>query len=190
MEYTIINDPAEEYIPRYTYEDYCRWEGRWELINGIAYAMTPSPVFKHQDASGNIHIELYRLLKKCSNCVPVQAVDWRINDMTVVCPDNMVVCNKDHGDFVTGPPAIIFEILSPSTGIKDKKVKFRLYESQGVPCYIIVDIENRMAEIFELSDGMYGTARIAGLDSIPLPVCGCNIGFDFSIIWPAQESLL
>lgn len=25
---------AEKYIPRYTYEDWLRWEGQWELVNG------------------------------------------------------------------------------------------------------------------------------------------------------------
>ena len=32
-----------EQLPHYTYEDYLCWEGRWELINGIPYAMTPAP---------------------------------------------------------------------------------------------------------------------------------------------------
>jgi hypothetical protein len=39
---------AEKYLPYYTYEDYKQWEGNWELINGIPYAMAPSPLKKHQ----------------------------------------------------------------------------------------------------------------------------------------------
>lgn len=34
---------AEKYLPRYTVEDYNRWEGDWELIEGIPYASAPSP---------------------------------------------------------------------------------------------------------------------------------------------------
>jgi hypothetical protein len=30
------------YYTYYTYEDYLHWEGRWELIDGIPYAMTPA----------------------------------------------------------------------------------------------------------------------------------------------------
>jgi hypothetical protein len=30
-------------LPHYTYEDYCKWEGRWELINGIPHTMSPAP---------------------------------------------------------------------------------------------------------------------------------------------------
>jgi long-subunit fatty acid transport protein len=33
----------------YTLADWETWEGRWELINGVAYDMTPSP--EHQEVS-------------------------------------------------------------------------------------------------------------------------------------------
>lgn len=29
----------EAYLPHYRYDDYLLWEGEWELIDGIAYAM-------------------------------------------------------------------------------------------------------------------------------------------------------
>lgn len=35
-----------EDLPHYTYDDYVTWEGRWELIQGIPYAMTPAPVIR------------------------------------------------------------------------------------------------------------------------------------------------
>lgn len=36
---------------RYTYADYLRWsdDERWELIDGVAYNMTPAPSRVHQD---------------------------------------------------------------------------------------------------------------------------------------------
>ncbi len=40
---------AARYRPHYTYDDYCQWEGRWELIEGMPYAMSPLPVPDHQD---------------------------------------------------------------------------------------------------------------------------------------------
>ena len=39
---------ANKYRPHYTYDDYCQWEGRWELIEGMPYAMSPAPVPAHQ----------------------------------------------------------------------------------------------------------------------------------------------
>lgn len=32
----------------YTYEDYLKWDGQWELIDGVPYSMAPSPSFTHQ----------------------------------------------------------------------------------------------------------------------------------------------
>lgn len=31
---------AVKLLPYYTYKDYCNWEGRWELIEGIPFAMS------------------------------------------------------------------------------------------------------------------------------------------------------
>ena len=50
-------------IPTYNYDDYLNWEGRWELINGIPYAMSPMPYPKHQRISNNISWQLTELLK-------------------------------------------------------------------------------------------------------------------------------
>ena len=43
-----------EYLPKYKFSDYERWEGRWELINGIPYAMSPLPRPEHQRVSSKI----------------------------------------------------------------------------------------------------------------------------------------
>jgi hypothetical protein len=47
---------AEKFRPFYTYEDYCQWEGRWELIEGLPYAMSPLPIPAHQRVSLNLSI--------------------------------------------------------------------------------------------------------------------------------------
>lgn len=46
---------AYKILPHYIYEDYCRWEGQWELIDGIPYAMSPASNIRHQDISGNLY---------------------------------------------------------------------------------------------------------------------------------------
>ncbi len=45
---------------KYTFKDYLDWpdEERWELIDGVAYNMTPAPSTRHQRISGNF----YRIL--------------------------------------------------------------------------------------------------------------------------------
>lgn len=38
---------APRYQPHYTVEDYRQWEGRWELMGGVAIAMSQSPFGQH-----------------------------------------------------------------------------------------------------------------------------------------------
>lgn len=172
-----------EYIPRYTYADYAQWEGRWELIEGIPYAMSPLPVMKHQIVSNNINIQLVELIKGCGSCKVLLPVDWKIDEDTVVQPDNLVVCGEVGGSYLTKTPVLIFEILSPSTAFKDKNIKYKLYEAMGVKYYIIVDIEARVAEVFELENGVYKKLKDSQTDVIPFDLGECSIDFDFGRIW-------
>ena len=47
----------------YTYADYCTWpdEERWELLDGVAYDMSPAPTRKHQGISRELMLQLYAL---------------------------------------------------------------------------------------------------------------------------------
>ena len=44
-------------LPHYTFEDWLHWEGRWEIIHGLPYAMSPSPVPKHQVTANALGVE-------------------------------------------------------------------------------------------------------------------------------------
>ena len=39
---------APRYVPHYTVSEYARWEGDWELIDGVPIAMSPSPFGPHE----------------------------------------------------------------------------------------------------------------------------------------------
>ena len=118
-----------EDLPHYTYDDYKAWEGRWELIYGVPYAMSPSPIISHQEISGKIFLELNKKLNDCKQCKSILATDWIISNDTTVCPDNSVVCEMNEKDsFITKAPAIIFEVLSPSTKKKDRTTKYELFQ--------------------------------------------------------------
>ena len=174
----------QEYIPRYNYDDYKRWEGKWELIRGIPYAMSPAPVIRHQEISANIWLELKEKSKDCQKCKSLQAVDWKIDDNTVVCPDNLLVCGEDIGEkYLTKVPEIIFEVLSQSTMFKDRNVKYKLYEKMGVSYYILVDPSARVAEVFTLQNGVYEKIKNAQDDVVEMQTKNCKISFDFAKIW-------
>ncbi len=175
----------DAYYPSYTYDDYTSWEGEWELIDGIAYAMAPAPVIKHQKISNKIAWQLQESLKDCEMCQPLLPVDWRIDDHTVVQPDNLVICHTPlHEAYLSKAPVVIFEILSRSTSEKDKHVKFDLYEREGVRYYIMVDPEEGIAKVYTLnSEGCYKKVADVSDETILFELEQCSFNFDFSKIW-------
>ena len=146
----------EEYLPHYTYEEYKLWEGDWELIYGVAYAMAPAPLIRHQAVSNKISWQLQELLKSCEACQALLPIDWKISEETVVQPDNLVICHKPQNEaYIKKAPKIIFEILSKSTASKDTKLKYDLYEQEGVNYYTIVDADENIAKVYRLHEGRY-----------------------------------
>jgi Uma2 family endonuclease len=143
-------------LPHYTYDDYCKWEGRWEIIDGIPYAMSPAPSLRHQWISGNIITEFNRALKSsdCGNhCRVYNFIDLKITEDTIVQPDASVVCGETPPLFLDFPPAIVVEILSPSTRTKDRMAKYDRYQRFGVLYYMIVDPDANEMDIYHLTDG-------------------------------------
>ncbi|MEA3498366.1 MAG: Uma2 family endonuclease [Campylobacterota bacterium] len=175
-----------EDLPRYTYDDYLLWEDNWELIYGIAYAMAPAPMIKHQSISNKIARYLDEALEDCSVCQALLPVDWKISDETIVQPDNSVIChNPTHKSYISKAPKIIFEILSKSTAKKDKELKFNLYETEGVEYYIIVDPDESIAKVYHLKNGKYIKVVDASDETVEFKLNKCDkkIKFNFKKIW-------
>jgi Uma2 family endonuclease len=172
-----------ENLPHYTYDDYLHWQGRWELIYGVPYAMSPAPSINHQSISQNISVALNKGLKECDQCIALLPVDWKIDDEIVVQPDNLVVCYQPSGNFLTKAPSVIFEILSKSTAHKDLNTKFKLYEKEGVNYYIIVFPDDSVAKVYELKNGKYQKLLDATDEKVDFIIKNCSINFDFARIW-------
>jgi hypothetical protein len=47
---------------RYTWAEYRTWpnEERWEIIDGVAYSLSPAPSIRHQTIVGNLYSILHR----------------------------------------------------------------------------------------------------------------------------------
>ena len=131
----------------YTYGEYLTWpdDVRYELIDGIAYMMTPSPTLDHQDTAGEIYHQLRQHLEG-KPCYPyIAPIDVRLpkhdepdQDIdTVVRPDVIVVCDVNKLDHrgVRGVPDFVVEVLSPSSAYHDHKRKRKVYERAGVKEY-------------------------------------------------------
>jgi len=152
--------PAVKLDERYTYKDYLTWpdDERWELINGIAYNMSPAPTRWHQELSGELFNLIYNLLKNRPCKVYVAPFDVRLTENkaadnaeidTVVQPDIVVICDEakldDRG--CNGAPDFVVEILSESTAGKDLHEKLLLYERFAVKEYWIVDLWSRTIRV-------------------------------------------
>lgn len=171
-------------IPDYSYRDYVAWEGRWELIEGMPFAMSPSPSLRHQRMSSLIEAELEERLKDCKECKAFLPIDWKVSEKTILQPDNCVICDFDlNRRFITSPPVMIFEILSPKTRKKDTEIKFRIYEDQGVKYFIIIKPLKLTALIYEIKDGKYVLWTKAENGSFNFDIGYCEFSFDFNRIF-------
>ncbi len=183
-----MSELKKEYLPKYTYNDYKQWKGNWELIHGIPYAMSPAPRIEHQEVSGKINYQLLNLLRDSKKCKALLPVDWRVNkedeDDNVLQPDNLVICKDVKGNYISEAPALIFEIISPSSALKDRFTKYNIYQTQGVKYYIIVDCDTKSADVFELKNGTYSKMIEAKNDTVKFILEeNCIIDFNFSEIW-------
>jgi Uma2 family endonuclease len=171
---------AEKYRPHYTYDDYCLWEGKWELIEGMPYAMSPAPNIRHQKTAAHLNALFFNALGKCKKCKVYQPIDWRIGDDTVLQPDLSVVCKPiNNNAYLDFPPELVIEILSPSTAQKDRREKFAIYQQQGVKYYLIIDPAFNKIEVFELVNGNYEAVAVSpSFYSFLLDDCTAEVSFD------------
>ena len=92
----------------------------------------------------------------CSSLAKVYVeLDWVVNSGTVIRPDISVACGGLIQKHITSSPAIVVEILSDSTRERDLKHKRSLYQTQGVPYYLIVDPKTKAYTQLKLENDTY-----------------------------------
>lgn len=178
-------------IEYHSYADYQTWpdDCRYELIDGIAYAMAPAPTRRHQIAVLEIARQIANTLegKPCRpyiapfdvRLMQTDQADNQVN--TVVQPDISVICDRNKLDDkgARGAPDWIIEVLSPATASHDQIVKHALYERAGVREYWLVHPTDRLLTIYRLSDGAYGKPDIRELDG----ETACSVIPEVTIVW-------
>ena len=162
---------ALEFAPHYTYKDYAQWKGDWELWEGIAVAMSPSPFGRHQRVTTSLAAEVRTaLIQTGCQATTFAELDWIVTDDTVVRPDVMVVCGDPPEEHQRETPSFVAEVLSESTRQNDLTFKRQLYHREGVDVFLIVD---PVAETIEIDrrqdDGSYETENVTG--SLSLRLC-------------------
>jgi len=164
-----MSSVAEKLRSPFTVADYLTWPEteRWELIEGLPHNMSPSASIRHQSIVGQIFSRLEQGLKG-KPCKPfVAPVDVILSEEDVVQPDVLVVCDpqKIGEKAIHGAPDLIFEVLSPSTALKDMREKKALYQCAGVVEYVVIDpLENDVQRFVLNDEQQYGVADVFGIN--------------------------
>ncbi len=175
------------WLPHYTLADYRQWQGDWELIEGVPYAMVPSPSYHHQRVATRILARLEQALADCPHCHAVHETDWIVAEDTVVRPDIMILCGEVMGEYPTQTPAVIFEVVSPTSALRDEQIKFSLYAREGVCFYVLVYPKLRKARIFQHTNGDFVKKRDAVKKQEAFEWDDCKFQLDFSRIWEDSQ---
>jgi len=170
-------------IEYYTYDDYVKWEGNWELINGIPLAMSPAPMITHQAIATNIAFELKSSSQECQECLVLNEVDYKVNDDTVLRPDVVLTCNETNDAYLTKAPQIIVEVISPSTAKRDEKYKFEIYEKEKVKYYILVYPNDCKAKVYRLDGKEYDKEGDFTTESYTFEESLCKASINFERVF-------
>ena len=177
---------ALAYQEYYTIDDYQHWYGDWELIEGMPYAMAPSPTVTHQTVGFNIASEIKAELNKqgnsCDNCCVLMETDWQVSNDTVVRPDVMVICQKIN-EKVQVTPELIIEVVSLSSTKRDEVMKLDLYQREGVLYYILAYPEKRLATIYQNRVEGFSKVGDYSTDTVTFNIRKCSFIVNFEMIW-------
>lgn len=169
-----------EHLPQYKVADYQRWEGDWELIRGIPYAMSPSANKIHQETALNVLRQILAALDASAcPCKVYYELDLILSENTVVRPDLMLFCEDFAGEYPKQPPLLVVEIISKSSRQIDEVVKFDLYRENQIGYYITVDPEAKQIIAYHLRRGKYRTMPV----SEPFSLKDCTPLIDFHQIF-------
>ena len=159
---------------------------RHEAIEGELY-VTPAPSFRHQRISQRLEQALLELLERPGHGLVVHApigVEFPSTSEGVQ-PDIVFVSSARRAIIseagIQGAPDLLIEILSPTTAHRDRGIKRKLYERQGVGQYWIVDPEARAVEVWTFGgESGSGAARKPSFErfrgNVPVRMEGRTVG--------------
>lgn len=130
---------------------------RLELIEG-EIVVTPSPTGLHQLVVLRLGALLNRVIVEAGLGLALPApFDIVLDARSVLQPDLFILLRDRSRQMarakVDGPPSLAIEVLSPSTGARDRTEKRHLYAHYGVPEYWLVDPETRTVTVFSEPEG-------------------------------------
>lgn len=174
--------PTTQSNRRLNYDDFLLFPDdgkRHEIIDGVHY-VTPSPTLSHQELVGRLYLSLGSFVEDRPERgrVILAPFDVVFSFHDIVEPD-LVFVGPDQYEILTdkniqGTPAMVIEVLSPSTRRRDRGVKLRLYERTGVREYWVVDGVGRTLTVYRrAADASFPRAAdltVEGEDMLETPL--------------------
>lgn len=164
---------------------------RYEIIDGELF-MTRAPRWSHQQIAGNICMEINRADQTMAIGRAVTAPGVIFSEADNVIPDvvwasyQRLTALLDEAEHLTGAPELIVEVLSPGEANerRDREVKLKLYASQGVQEYWIVNRQLQQVQVYRRQQGTLKLAlTLFATDEISsslLPGFSCLVAKFFS----------
>jgi len=131
---------------------------RLELVDGEVM-VSPSPEPQHSFIDRRLSKILSVYIDEHNLGALFGDVDTIFGEYDVRRPD-LIYFSKSRLHLVgekamEGPPDLCVEIISPSSGVIDRKQKFKQYEKGKVAQYWIVDPDSKTIEAYKLVSGKY-----------------------------------
>jgi len=148
---------------QWRYADYLRLPDdgkRYEIIEGVLYVAN-APSYDHQFSVSRVlfYLQLFTI-EHDLGVVLTAPFEVHLSESSKPVQPDVLFIRKEHqplpgSQVFEGAPALIVEVISPSSIRLDRKTKFDAYEQVGVAEYWLVDPKLRGIEVYTLSNGEY-----------------------------------
>jgi Uma2 family endonuclease len=152
---------------------------RYEAIDGDLY-VTPAPSRRHQWVSGNLERALCRVLQDPGHGWVYHApIGVEFPETEEGAQPDIIFVSKARAEIlvdegIRGVPDLVGEIRSPSTAERDRTIKRKLYQRQGVAQYWIVDPDAAAVELWDFEGGATEPMRLT--QTLPVRLAGRSAG--------------
>ncbi len=152
-----------------TVDEFLAWaeshEGRYELIEGEVFAMSPQRVAHAVVKLNAVNALRAAIAKSGAPCRALpDGLTVRISKTTAFEPDALVYCGAPlPADAIEVPaPIIVVEVISPGSQYIDTGLKLRGYfQVLSVMHYLVIDPERSLLIHYRRGEGDFLTTRIA-----------------------------
>lgn len=163
-----------------------------EFIDGEMVLHSPARN-RHLDVTVNVvqllrtYVTIFGLGQvKCEKCLCVFPRNDYEPDVVFFGPDKSASLSPDTMKFPV--PDLAVEVLSPSTEVRDRGVKFEDFASNGVAEYWIIDADAQIVEQYLLENGEYTLSLKSGSGMLKCRVIG-GLAIPIEAIFNEQENL-